>query len=49
MTSPAEAARRDPVPAWVAYSGVGLVGGTALAVLAYYQHRFGQDFAQMPG
>lgn len=37
----------DQVPAWVAYSGVGVVGLTALAVLAYYQHLFGVA-AQMP-
>jgi hypothetical protein len=37
----------DTVPAWVAYSGVGVVGITALIVLAYYQHQFGAR-AQMP-
>jgi hypothetical protein len=37
----------DHVPAWVAYGGVLVVGGTALAVLAYYQHRLGLD-ARMP-
>lgn len=37
----------DQVPAWVAYSGVGIVGGTALIVLAYYQHQFGLQ-AKMP-
>lgn len=48
MSSHADTARTDPIPSWVAYSGVGVVGGTALAVLAYYQHRFGADYAQMP-
>lgn len=37
----------DQVPAWVAYSGVAIVGGTALAVLAWYQHLFGEA-AHMP-
>jgi hypothetical protein len=37
----------DQVPAWVAYSGVLVVGGTALAVLAWYQHQLGLA-AKMP-
>jgi hypothetical protein len=37
----------DQVPAWVAYSGVLVVGGTALAVLAWYQHLLGLA-AKMP-
>lgn len=32
---------QDRVPPWVAYSGVTIVGGTALVVLAYYQHLLG--------
>jgi hypothetical protein len=35
------------VPPWIAYSGVAVVGGTALLVLAYYQHLLGQR-AGMP-
>lgn len=49
MTTTAGPQRTDPIPAWVAYSGVAGVGGVALAVLAYYQHRFGVEQAQMPG
>lgn len=39
---------RGPIPPWLAYSGVIVVGGVALAVLAWYQHRFGAEWAQMP-
>lgn len=37
----------DRVPAWIAYGGVLVVGGTALIVLAYFQHRLAMD-ARMP-
>lgn len=33
--------REDTVPPWVAYSGVAVVGGVSLVVLAWYQHILG--------
>lgn len=38
---------QDRMPAWLAYSGVAVVGGSALAVLAWYQHLLGVR-AHMP-